>query len=286
MQNQEKLGEVFHEFRKNRNIPLKQIADEYVSSSLISRFERGEADISISKFLHALENMHVEVTEFMDAVQGQQKSDTIEFMGQLVPLEYKRDVQGFRRLFDEQKEKYANNPSVYEYHLNMILAYGFICKCDETTPFPQEYMDEIMNYLFCVEQWKIYELILIGNLYLFMSIEQLHRMGQEIANKSDDKSGSIKVIRITLLNIFETCIHRNELDVAEYYKSIIPPMLEQETLLYERTIYHFLVGLHQYKRGKQDVGMEQMKQAIQIFEWLGCDSLAENYRHDLKKHAK
>lgn len=284
MQNQEKLGAVFHEFRKNRNISLKQIADEHVSSSLISRFERGEADISITKFLHALENMRVEVGEFMEAVRGQQRSETIEFMIQLVPLEYKRDTQGFQRLFDEQREKYVQNPSVYQYHLNMILAYGFICKCDTSIPFPQDYMDEVMDYLFSVDEWNIYEMILIGNLYLFMSIDQLHRMGQEIADKCYTKKGNKEVIRITLLNIFETCIHKNELDIAEYYKNIILPMLERETLLYERTIFRFLVGLYRYKRGEQQVGMEQMEQAIQIFDWLECDNLAENYRHDLTKH--
>ncbi len=284
MHNYEGLGQIFHDFRKNRNISLKQIADEHVSASLISRFERGEADISITKFLYALENMHVEVNEFMDAVNSHQKTEIIEFMSQLVPLEYKRDIHGFRRLREEQKEKYFKNPSVYQYRLNMILAHGFICKCDDSIPFPQEYIDEISDYLFCVEEWNIYELILIGNLYLFMNIDQLHRMGQEIVNKCYGKKGNKEVIRITLLNIFETCIHRNKLIVAEYYKDIILPMIEKETLLYERTIYHFLVGLLRYKRGEQDAGLEEMEQSIQIFDWLKCDSLAENYRHDLTKH--
>ena len=42
MQNYDKLGQVFHEFRTNRSISLKQVADETVSASQISRFERGE----------------------------------------------------------------------------------------------------------------------------------------------------------------------------------------------------------------------------------------------------
>ena len=51
----------------------------------------------------------------------------------------------------------------------MILAQSFICKCDPDVPFPKEYIDEVADYLFMVEQWKIYELILIGNLYLFLT---------------------------------------------------------------------------------------------------------------------
>ena len=87
MQNIDQLGRVFHDFRTNRNISLKQVADEHVSESQISRFERGETDISLTRFLRMLENMHVEVNEFMDTVRGYDKTETIRFMGQLVPLE-------------------------------------------------------------------------------------------------------------------------------------------------------------------------------------------------------
>lgn len=284
MNNYENLGQIFHDFRNNRNIKLKQIADDNVSVSQISRFERGEADISLTKFLYALKNMHVEMNEFMEAVNGNEKTETIAFMSQLVPLEYNRDVKGFERLLAEQREKYVKNPSVYQYHLNMILAQGFICKCDESISFPKEYMDEITDYLFCVEEWKIYELILIGNLYLFMDIDLLHKMGQEIVKKGNKDKANTNVIRITLLNIFETCIHRNALEIAEYYRNEIPLMLKNETLLYERNIYYFLDGLFQYKSGEEARGLEQMKQSIQIYQWLKCDSLAENYQKDFNKY--
>ena len=285
MQNYDHLGEVFHEFRINRNISLKQIADKNVSASQISRFERGESDISLTKFLKVLENMHVEMNEFMAAVHGYEQTETIQFMSQLVPLEYKRDIAGFRRLFDEQKEKFEKKPSVYQYHLNMILAQSFICKCDDTVPFPKEYMDEVTDYLFTVEEWKIYELILIGNLYLFMDIPLLHRMGQEIVGSYSRNGANKGLVMITLLNIWETCLHRDALGTAAYYKDSILPLLADETRLYERNIYLFLLGLYHYKCGEKESGIKEMDQAIQIYEWLGCDHLARNYTEDKKKYA-
>ena len=282
----EHLGEKFHEFRINRNISLKQITDETVSASQLSRFERGESDLSVSKFFHALANMKVEIGEFMGAVNGHQRTETIQFMSQLVPLEYKRDIAGFQRLFEEQKEKYAKNPAIYQYHLNTILAKGFICKCDESVPFPKEYVDEISDYLFTVGEWQIYELILIGNLYLFMDIPLLHRMGQEIVANFSKNGANRDLVRITLLNIWETCLHRNELTVATYYQEALLPMLADETLLYERNIYHFLLGLSHFKSGQQEQGCAEMEQAIQIYEWLGCENMVANYRKDLERHAR
>lgn len=286
IQNYEQLGTVLHEFRVSRKMSLKQIADDTVSVSQISRFERGESDISFYKFLRILENMHVEVNEFMDAARGYDKTETIKFMGQMVPLEYKRDKAGFQRLFEEQREKYNKKPSVYQYHLNMILVQGFICKCDDSIPFPKEYMEEVTDYLFTVEKWQIYELILIGNLYLFMDISLLHRMGQEIINRYSENGANKGLVIITLLNIWETCIHREALEVAEYYKKCIYPLIADETMLYERNIYHFLLGMYLYKCGEKELGISKMEQAIQIYEWLGCDNLSRNYKEDRLKYVK
>ena len=228
--------------------------------------------------------MKVETGEFMDALQKNHDSETIEFMSKLVPLEYKRDIAGFRKLFDEQRDKYKKNPSIYQYKLNMILAQSFICKCDPDVPFPKEYIDEVADYLFMVEQWKIYELILIGNLYLFFDIPLLDKMGKEIMGTAIDRGKAKDVEIITLLNIFETCIHRENLEAARFYMDNIPQLIEDEILLYERNLYHFLVGLFNYKNGDKAGGKAIMDQAIQIYEWLGCRNLADNYKKDLEKY--
>lgn len=274
------LGETFKLFRMNHNLSLKQIADENLSASQISRFERGETELTASKLFTALDHMHVEVGEFMDEVRGHQRTETIRFMSRLTELEYRRDADGFRKLAAEQRALFQENPSVEQYHLNEILAYGFVCKCDRAEQFPKEYLDEIYDYLFCVDEWKIYELILIGNLYLFMDIPKLHLMGQEIINRYAVRGATRSISKITLLNIFETCVMRKELQTAAYYDEQIPKLLEDETLLYERNLYHFLHGAYLYLCADIKNGMAIMKQAIQIYEWLGCENLTQNARED------
>lgn len=97
------LGQVFKNLRTNRHISLKQISDETVSASQISRFERGESDLSLEKFLTALDHMHIEVSGFMDAVNNYQRTEQIRFMSALIPLEYERDVAGFQKMQEEEK---------------------------------------------------------------------------------------------------------------------------------------------------------------------------------------
>ena len=70
MQNYDSLGKIFRDFRINRSISLKQIADENISISQISRFERGETDISLARFLKLMENMHVVSSQYWNQIHG------------------------------------------------------------------------------------------------------------------------------------------------------------------------------------------------------------------------
>ena len=286
MQNYDNLGQVFKNLRTNRHISLKQISNERVSAAQISRFERGESDISLERFLIALSNMHIEVSEFMDAVNNYQRTEQIRFMSALIPLEYERNVAGFQKMQEEEARKFSEHPDIYRHHLNVILLQSFICKCDAEVAFPKEYINEVTDYLFTTEEWNMYELILIGNIYLFIDIPLLHRMGQEILKRKDYywEIGSHKsLVTITLLNIWETCLHRDALETAAFYKEKIKLLLDNETDLYKRTIYLFLSGLQQYKQGGREAGIEEMNKAIQIFEWTGSENLANNYKKDFAR---
>lgn len=286
MQKYDNLGQVFRNLRTNRHISLKQISDEVVSASQISRFERGESELSIGKFLHALDNMNIEVSEFMDAVNNYQRTEQIRFMSALIPLEYERNVAGFQKMLEKEERKFKEHPEIYRYHLNTILLQSFICKCDSSIVFPKNYIEQVTDYLFTTEDWNIYEIILIGNLYLFIDIPLLHKMGQEILKRKYYycEIGSHKnIVAITLLNIWETCLHRDSIEIAAFYMEQIKPLIDDETDMYKRTIYLFLSGLQHYKEGEEQTGIDEMKHAIMIFELVGSDNLANNYRKDFAR---
>lgn len=63
------MGEIFKEVRQARHISLKNAAGEDFSYSMLSRFENGEADLSSSKLLTALDNIHMDLSEFSHLVK-------------------------------------------------------------------------------------------------------------------------------------------------------------------------------------------------------------------------
>ena len=41
-----------------------------------------------------------------------------------------------------------------------------------------------------------------------------------------------------------------------------------------------------YKQGEKQSGIEEMKNAIQIFEWVGSENLANNYKKDFERFVR
>lgn len=51
----EQIGKVFRQLRESRNISLRQATGGQFSPSMLSRFETGQSELSVEKFLFALE---------------------------------------------------------------------------------------------------------------------------------------------------------------------------------------------------------------------------------------
>ena len=64
-----KFGEIYYLFRESRKITLRVIEHRGISRSQLSRFEKGETDLTTTKFFLALEQINVPIEEFMYAVK-------------------------------------------------------------------------------------------------------------------------------------------------------------------------------------------------------------------------
>lgn len=64
------MGEMFKLLRTSRHISLKEATGDAFSHSMLSRFENGESDITISKLLVGLSNIRTELNEFVYLANG------------------------------------------------------------------------------------------------------------------------------------------------------------------------------------------------------------------------
>ena len=58
------MGALLKKIRLSKNLTLKELASDYLSVSFLSKFERGESDISLSRFFLLLDKLDVSIEEF------------------------------------------------------------------------------------------------------------------------------------------------------------------------------------------------------------------------------
>lgn len=60
-----KLGVTLRKVRKGKQVSLCSVADEHLSKSQISRFEREESEISCIRLINILDKLHITLDEFL-----------------------------------------------------------------------------------------------------------------------------------------------------------------------------------------------------------------------------
>ena len=285
----ENLGKVFREFRISKNYSLKEAAGEACSTSQLSRFELGESDLATSRFFEILDNIHVTLENFIDKARNFQHHEHVSLMAQIIPLYYSNDIAGFQKLQREQLEKVksSNNPLYFE--LNWILLQGLICQRDASYSMKQIDLDKVADYLFKIEEWTMYELILFGNLYSFYDVEYVTRLGREVMEREEFYQvigRHRKLVLILALNCYQHCLENFAFENASYFEAYVEKIIGNGIKLYERNIFHYLKGFSLYQKGQCKEGCKQMQEVMRIFDLLGLPEQVAYYQEHYDKFVK
>ena len=155
-------GQVYKSLRKNKNKTLEDVANENISKSFLSKFERGKSDISFSRMTYILKAINVSLSEFQHLMEEGKDLDDIEtYLIEISTFYYLKDIKALRKNVDEEKKKYKITGKV-EYLHKYILALAFICDIEQKK-LPEKENEILSNYLFDIEYWGKYEFVLLSN---------------------------------------------------------------------------------------------------------------------------
>ncbi|MDT2807757.1 Rgg/GadR/MutR family transcriptional regulator [Vagococcus lutrae] len=272
-------GEIFKELRISKQYTLADVAKDIASVSLLSKFERGEVDISFNKLSLLLKKINVSLYEF-DLIANNYHSFHIEYLISKLKINYHtKNIGVLEMMMLEEKKMFEENKLQF-HNLNSIMISSVLNELEYKKKVPNKDIEILMDYLFSSEQWMYYEIVLYSNSLNSIPIDSILLLSKELLNKSKLLSNNLRYRKLIIETLINTCIvllEKNKMsDYLFFYNSIVNlNLLEEE--MYEKTILLYLNGWHEYKMSNTQLGLIKMKDAIFIFNKLGCDNLEFNF---------
>lgn len=274
------LGKTLRKVRQGKQITLCSVADENLSKSQISRFERGESEISCIRLINILNKLHISLDEFI-ILHEKDNNHTKSFAHLIHYIQKQYSSQNM-----ESISKLLSNSSNYNLNSFERTMVKSILHTVDQKVFPSD--EEILyltDYLFQVESWGHYEIILLGNCvrtiqyssYFLLTMEMLKNYIYSSLNKTNKRLVTQLAINCLILSIdleeFSNCI---------YLISEIEKLLENEQNYYEQTVFLYSTGYFEFKKKDQN-GIDKMQQALQVFEILGEYNIKSQYQEHFNK---
>ncbi|EMB82897.1 Rgg/GadR/MutR family transcriptional regulator [Streptococcus mutans] len=277
-------GKIFKKFRESRGLKMKEVAGSNLSTSHLSRFENGESELTISKLMTALYEINMPIEEFMYAANDFHQDELNELLKDVRECVNNKDVERLKAVLIKQQENLKEGRIFH--HLNVILVKIRLQDLSGETYYSKADLDYLTNYLFKVEYWGFYELLLFTNTIDVFKHETFMVLSREMMRRSDfykEIPRNRRLISRMALNSFITCIERDKLIDALYFEKQLSICHFDETEIYERLVFHYAQNLFAYKKYKTTFAIIEMKKSVAAMKLAGSLHIAEIYENHLQK---
>lgn len=274
------MGQIFKELRTARKISLKEAAGEALSYSMLSKFENGDSDITISKLLPALDNIRTDLAEFAYLVRGFRPSEMTLHKQEIWQALDKRDLIYLQKGYEREKEAY-HQTGQEESLLKALIFKTYLATHQEEVAISEEEQASLYDYLFQVDIWGEYELRIFSDVSPLLPLITYYRYVREMLQKIDFFEGLYShrnAIQTILLNGLFKALDEEDLNKAAYFDKQIQVRFFEENETYMRIVYQIADGYHLYLRSDKQAGVAKIKRAIDIFRSLDCQSSADYYQ--------
>ena len=275
-----KLGITLRKVRKGKQISLCSVADEHLSKSQISRFERGESEISCIRLINILDKLHITLDEFL-ILHDEDYTNTELFANLVQYIRKQYSSQNINNIADLLSD--SSHYTLNSFEKTMIKS--ILHTMDSSIIPSNKELLQLTDYLFKVEKWGYYEITLLGNCVRTINYNSYFLLTKEMLNNyiySSLNKTNKRIVTQLAINCLILSIGKEEFSNCTYLISEIKALLDNELNFYEQTVFLYATGYFEFKR-HSDSGIEKMKQAIQVLDILGEDKLKLHYTSHFDK---
>ncbi|CYU37442.1 helix-turn-helix domain-containing protein [Streptococcus suis] len=280
------FGKTLKFIREGKGKSLAEVAKGHISTSQLSRFENGESDITVSKLFGVLAEMNVDVDEFVYASQDFKKDELTRILEQLKQSIYIRDVVTIKKILSEQLAK-AERDSRREFHrLNAILIAYKLRNLDKTIVVSKGDTAFLTDYLFRVENWSYYEILLFANTIDKLGHQTMMLFCRELIHRTQfyrEMKQHRLVVSQVLLSAYLVSVQTQELVDAIFLEKTIEGLLFDETEIFERILFKFGKAFYDYQNTGTSNAILEMRKCIGLLRAVDSQNIADWYETILEK---
>lgn len=276
------LGEVFKELRKSRNVSLQEATGGEFTYSMLSKFERGEADLSSMKLITALDNIHSDLNEFMYLVRGFSQKKALAFQENLWELYDREGIDSLHSLYEETTQKYRLSGEK-SYLLQMIRIKSLLVFFASEIRATDEELTFLYDYFFTIDIWGNYELELFSTISTLFPLPLYFKYSREMLQKTDLlgslPSNKVGIDTILINGLFKAIEEKDKLK-ADYFVFQIEKRELPESQAYLKIIYMIAKGYYDTIFKVENKGLEKIQRGITILqdlEYVDGARYYENY---------
>lgn len=269
-------GAVFHQLRKQRDLPIGKLSNGIVSISSINKFESGKTRLFFLKLASLLERMDVNLDEYYQRIKPKTLSDNYDkFLNRVKGIYRENDLPTLKKMVEKEPDKDDDLINL----IRRATIISLIKDINDSYPVDQSTVEKLHDYLINVEYWGSFEISILNNNSLLLTSAMLKTIAKELLylqSKNDSEE-----LFSALINIIDVLYRRND------YKSArdILKILENFSLNQEKLIIRFRLT---FMKNLLTLNREQAKQGndhlIESLRSVGSNSMASFYENYMNKY--
>lgn len=272
-------GNFFRELRNEKRMSIIEVSEGILSVGQLSKFERGLNDVSLSKFVKLLNRINITLEEFDLLCNNYEKSNLQQIVKQIRKAYTNRDTEELLRLSNEEYSKWQQTGNINNRY-NYLMISIMNDELNDCKTVKDEDVELLTDYLFAIDDWTYYEIVLFGNSISAIPIQTVIILSEEISRKTkffQSNNEHRKMIIHILLNANLICLLNDKIDQSYQFQQEIDQLINSQTYLYEKNLLMYSEGLYLLKINKIAEGTKKVNRALEICRELESFKLADSY---------
>lgn len=297
-------GATAKEIRLSKGMTLSDIADDQLSVGTISKFESGQSDLTVTRFVHLLEKLWTTPEEFIyryfedDSGFDLNGYRTMGLMlERFMPLAQNFEVEEGTSMAEMSTRLLPIMDKVTELAQNaqdkvgkLVLPFWQVISSyllarvsgnENLQPHPK-FVHEAITYFRQLDTWGEFDIYMFSGFALGMTDDQgleLFKTLQKRARKYlQFRSESNLLFRVTE-NQFNIAMSRQNYAAAKYYLDTFAANLQYSRNANNNIAWLFDRGWYKLRAGQPEAGVKDMQQALTVVRFLGLEDKNADFSH-------